>query len=129
MAKKRCLSVDVFESESFLKLTKNSRILYVGLLLHADDDGIVENYLSVMRLLVASKKQIDELENAGFLIKFENVYVIKHWHRHNQIPPSKKEPSMYNEVLKNLIINGKKEYELKKENAKIPTNPSLISAE
>ena len=113
MAKRRCFSVDLFENEKFLLLNDKSKVLYFGLLLHSDDDGVIINPTAIMRLLKKQKKYFDELLENGFVMRVDDVYFIKHWCLHNKIQPSKKTESLYQDVLSKLIINKSKEYELK----------------
>ena len=61
MAKRRCFCVDLFENEKFLMLNDKSKVLYFGLMLHSDDDGVIINPTAIMRLLKKQKKYFDEL--------------------------------------------------------------------
>ena len=113
MAKRRCFSVDLFENEKFLLLNDKSKVLYFGLLLHSDDDGVIINPTAIMRLLKKQKKYFDELLENGFVMRVDDVYFIKHWCLHNKIQPSKKTPSLYQDELRKLYLNEALEYELK----------------
>ena len=113
MAKRRCFSVDLFENEKFLLLNDKSKVLYFGLLLHSDDDGVIINPTAIMRLLKKQKKYFDELVENGFVLRVDNVFFINHWCLHNKIQPSKKTPSLYQDELRKLILSQTGEYELK----------------
>lgn len=113
MAKRRCFSVDLFEDEKFLNLNDKSKVLYFGLILHSDDEGVIINPTAVMRLLKKQKKYFDELIENGFVMRVDKMFVIKHWNLHNHIQPSKKTDSLYQNELSKLTINQSKEYELK----------------
>ena len=115
MAKRRCFSVDFFENEKFLMLNDKSKVLYFGLLLHSDDDGVVINPTAIMRLLKKQKKYFDELVENGFLMQVDDIFVIKHWNLHNKIQPSKKTPTLYQDEIKKLLLSQTGEYELKTE--------------
>ena len=41
MAKRRMISVDVFETDRFYRLAPSSQCLYVHMILNADDDGLL----------------------------------------------------------------------------------------
>lgn len=112
MAKRRCFCVDLFENEKFLSLNDKTKVLYFGLILHSDDDGVIINPTSIMRMLKKQKKYFDELIENGFVLRVDDVFVIKHWNLHNHIQPSKKTPSLHQQELSKLIINQAKEYEL-----------------
>ncbi|MBR2715434.1 MAG: hypothetical protein IKB73_04415 [Ruminococcus sp.] len=115
MAKRRCISIDIFENEKFLSLNDKSKVLYVGLLLHTDDDGVIVNPKIVMRVLKKNPKYFDELLENGFIMRVDDIYVIKHFNMHNKIQPSKKTPSLYQTQLSKLCINQRKEYEFSSE--------------
>lgn len=112
MANRRCVTGDIYFSDEFLELSCVARVLYIGLMLDADDEGVVENYKKTMRILSCRKQALTELVESGYIMKLNGVYVVKDWHRHNIIPPSKKSPSMYADLLKCLIVNRKKQYEV-----------------
>ena len=113
MAKRRCFSVDLFENEKFLLLNDKSKVLYFGLVLHCDDDGVVINPTAILRLLKKQKKYFDELIENGFIMRVDDVYVVKHWCLHNKIQPSKKTPTLYQDQFKKLFVNQTGEYEIK----------------
>ncbi len=115
MAKRRCFSVDLFENENFLYLSDKAKVLYFGLTLHSDDEGVIINPTAVMRLLKISKRYLEELIENGFVMRVEGILVIKHWNLHNHIQPSKKTPSMYRDELAKLVVNSSNEYQLKSE--------------
>lgn len=116
MAKKRCINVDFFESEKFVLLNDKSKVLYIGLLLHCDDDGFILNPKTVMRLHKKNIKYFNELVENGFILQVDDVFVITHWNVHNTIQPSKKIPTIYQKELMQLGMNFRKEYIKKAEN-------------
>lgn len=115
MAKRRCFSIDLFNSENFLNLTNDAKALYLGLLLHADDDGVVINPRTVLRLMEIRSDVLDELYLNGFLIDVDGICIIKHWLFHNKIQPSRKVDSLYQAELSKLYVTQTKEYALKKQ--------------
>lgn len=112
MAKRRCLSRDVFESRKYLKLSVIAKCLYIALILHADDEGVVINPHIPANSLRCDEKGFEELVTEGFLLKIEDTYIIKHWYVHNKVQPSKMIPSLYQTELSRLKVNERKEYEL-----------------
>ena len=50
MAEKRMFSRRIIESDSFMQLSLQAQALYLHLNLNADDDGVVDNTISIMRL-------------------------------------------------------------------------------
>ncbi len=112
MAKRRCFSVDVMESDSYYQLSDKAKILYVVFMLHSDDDGVVINPNAVMRMYEANRQMLTELVDSGFLLVVDDIYVITHWCIHNKIPPSKKTDSLYRDQLKKLTLSQTGEYML-----------------
>ena len=112
MAKRRCISVDVYENNDFIELSDSAKVLYTAFILHTDDDGFVINHRTVMRLMGATEEKLQELLNTGFVIDVGRVLVIKHWFIHNRIQPSRKVDTIYQEELDRLFVNEWNEYEL-----------------
>lgn len=111
MAKRRCIAIDIYESEEFLSLSDKAKVLYTQFILKSDDEGVVINPKTAMRLCGADKSHYNELLENGFLLEVDSICVIRHWYAHNRIQPSKKVASMYQHELSYLIINEKKLYE------------------
>lgn len=116
MAKRRCFSIDVFESYEYLTLSDKAKTLYTGLMLRSDDEGVVINPYAPLRLLGFGEEVFTELVEKGFVFLIDDVYIITHWHVHNQIPPSKKNPSLFKSQLEKLSLNEQKLY-VKEKNA------------
>ena len=112
MAKRRCISVDVYENNDFIELSDGAKVLYTAFILHTDDDGFVINHRAVMRLMGATEEKLQELLDVGFVIDVGRVLVIKHWFIHNRIQPSRKVDTIYQEELSRLFVNEWNEYEL-----------------
>ena len=112
MAKRRCISVDVMESDEYQELSNAAKCMYIALMLRSDDEGVVINPRTVMRMTGFTDTQLDELIDSGFVLKVDNIYVIKHWYLHNKIQPSRIVKSLYQESLSKLRVNKLKEYEL-----------------
>lgn len=103
-------------SDSFLDMSADARSLYVTLNMCADDDGLVNNTKSLVRMCGASKDDLDELQANDFIHIFENgVCVIIHWKIHNTIKNDRYKPSILDEKDK-LFVNEKKVYEIHCEN-------------
>ncbi len=111
MPKRRCFEIDIIESFNFRRLSKDAKILYFLLISHADDEGVVTNPDIALIISDTDENVINELIHTEFLLKVEDMLVIKHWHRHNKIQPSKVVPSVYKNELSHLHLNSRKEYE------------------
>ncbi len=115
MAKRRCFSVDFYESDKFLNLSNDAKALYLGLLLHADDDGVVINPKTVLRLTGINQDTIEELYINRMLINVDGICIIRHWLFHNKIQPTRKVESLYQKELSKLSVTQTKEYVLKEQ--------------
>lgn len=112
MANRRCISKDFYDSDEFCKLSAQSKVLYTQLILHCDDDGVVINPKAVMIISGAKPRNLEELLSGGFLLRVDNVFVVKHWFLHNKVQPTRKHDSIYRKELSKLCINKHKEYEV-----------------
>lgn len=99
MAKrKRMLTDEVLCSTKFLNMHKETQLLYVFLMLHCDDDGIVDPFPVMRMTSITNLATLEELICKEFLYEVDlndNIYYIVHFHAQNKIPPSKKTDSMY----------------------------------
>lgn len=98
------------ESDKYLELSLEAKVLYVHLILKSDDEGVIINPVSSLRFMELERKYLDELMAKGMILYFEGLYIIAHWHRHNRIPPSKMNPSLYHAKLQKLVLTEELEY-------------------
>lgn len=86
MASKRMFANAVIEDTAFLTLTHDAQLIYFHLGMRADEDGFVSPF-TTCRILELGEAQLQELENAGFIIRFdgESVVLISHWNVNNTI--------------------------------------------
>lgn len=108
MARRRMFSLDVVETDNFLELSVEARLLYYELGLRADDEGFVASPKMIMRTVGCKPSALDELIKNGYVIKFENgVIVITHWKMNNQIQSDRFHNTIYqNELSRLTIINN-----------------------
>lgn len=105
MAKRRCIGVDVYENGAFLKLSDKAKVLYAYFILRTDDEGVIINPETAMLMCSAGEDTLRELTDTEFVIEVEGMYVIRHWHVHNKIPPSKMTKSVYEDVIALLRVD------------------------
>ena len=106
-------SVSVIRSDFFLDMPLSAQALYFQLNAEADDDGIVANPKSVMRLIGANTNDFDILLAKKFLIKFEDgTIAIKHWRVNNSIPKDRYKPTEYQENMSLLYLKDNGIYTL-----------------
>lgn len=103
MAEKRMFARSIVSSDAFITMSPTTQCLYFQLNLSADDDGVVNNPISIMRTVGAKEEDFEELVERKFLILLESgVYVIKHWNINNNIRADRKRESTYKKELSEL---------------------------
>lgn len=104
MAEKRMFSKKVLETDRFYSLPHSAQTLFLHLSLNADDDGFVDNVMSIAMLCKADKKDIAKLIQEKYLLQVsDHVFVIAHWYLNNQIQKDRFHPTIYDEE-KNLLV-------------------------
>ena len=99
------------ETDRFARLPFSSQVIYVHMILNADDDGFVDNVESLMRVYGVERKYYRELINRGYLIDFDSgVAVIVDWRRMNKVRVDRYTPTDYTEELKSLRLDQKDRY-------------------
>lgn len=103
MAEKRMFARSIVSSDAFITMSPTAQCLYFQLNLSADDDGVVNNPISIMRTVGAKEEDFEELVERKFLILLESgVFVIKHWNINNNIRADRKRESTYKKELSEL---------------------------
>ena len=86
MAKRRMISIDIVESDSFCVLKASAQALYFHLNMNADDDGVVDKWKSILRYLRIKREHLDSLIDAGYVVELESgALLISDWLIHNKI--------------------------------------------
>ena len=108
---RRMINADIIESDAFTDLPFSTRMLYISLILHADDDGFVNSPKKIQRSINAKPNDLNLLIKKRFLLAFDSgVVVIKHWWMHNTLRADRKKPTNYQEELAMLTIKENKSY-------------------
>lgn len=100
MANHRMISNRVLNSAKFLQMPAESQLLFIHLLLRADDDGVVELY-PIMKLMGFAPDSYRVLLTRGFVreLNEDQVLVIPEWKEHNKIRPDRKTDSIYKHLI------------------------------
>lgn len=110
MATKRMFSNSVIDADNFCSLSVESQLLYFHLGLKADDDGFCP-VMKICRILGFDKGPLEELEEAGFLIPFDDgVVAIVHWFVNNTLKKDRYHESRYASHKKQLRLDENNEY-------------------
>ena len=106
MAERRMISKRVILTDKFSKMTDKAKLLYINLMLEADDDGFVGNPRAVMGMCGANIKSFLQLIERDYVLSFNSgAVVITHWNMQNRIEKRKHTPTIYREELESLILD------------------------
>lgn len=113
MAQKRMFNKTITNNDNFLEMPMSSQVLYFHLSMNADDDGFVDNWKSIMRMIGTKDDDLKVLIAKNYIIPFESgVIVIKHWRLNNYLQKDRIVPTQYQEELKQLQLNNNNVYEM-----------------
>ena len=116
MANKRMFSIGIIDSDQFLDMSMEARLLYYDLGMRADDDGFVNSPKKIMRITKATDKSLDELEDKGFIFRFvSGVLVIRHWNINNNMRKDTYHETSYTEEKAQLVLDSASIYQLRNE--------------
>lgn len=110
MAERRMFHSAVVESDAFLDMSAGAQALYFHLGMHADDDGFVNGPRQIARKLRRPPRELKLLVDAGFLLDFDGIMVIKHWRMANSLQNDRIKPLRYPDIAKKLYIKENKGY-------------------
>lgn len=110
MAGRRCLSSKITESDPFYALPESAQALYLHLNMQADDDGFINNAASVSTRFKGGAAALKKLVEKRFLLKFDDVYVIKHWRISNSLKNDRLKPLSYASISQKIWVKGNKAY-------------------
>lgn len=111
MAERRMFAKTIIDSDAFLTIPSSSQNLYFHLGMRADDDGVVNNPRTIMRLVGAHEDDMNILISKKFVILLQDsLIVIKHWKINNYIRSDRYVPSKYKEEINCLSLDENNAY-------------------
>ena len=112
MAERRMFSRRVLQSDAFLDLSSDAKCLYFALMGAADDDGFATGMRGLCRSWALAPSAGRELEQAGFLITFDDgeVVLIAHWKLHNYIAKDRYHPTTYLRQMQQVVLGEQRIY-------------------
>lgn len=117
MANRRMISKTILCSDAFTELSPRTRLLYVYMILEADDDGIIGTVKNALFLSGANAKDLKTLVEKNYVIKFDSdVYAIRHWLLMNKVQGTRKAVTAYIDELSHLAILPDKTYKFCQQN-------------
>ncbi|MBE6574089.1 MAG: replisome organizer [Ruminococcaceae bacterium] len=107
MAERRMLKKSFFYTDRYFKLSAESQLLYIHLVLNADDDGFVDNPCLICRITAATEDDLRSLIENGYLISFDSgIVVIKHWRMHNTVQKDRYKETVYKKEKSSLCVDS-----------------------
>ena len=107
---RRCFSDKIVESDAFCSLPDNAQTLYLHLNMNADDDGFINNAQSVASKAKSGKAALQKLVEKRFLLRFGDVYVVKHWRISNSLKNDRLKPLTYATVAAQVWVKPNRAY-------------------
>ena len=105
MAQRRMFNKTITNNDKFLEMPMGSQVLYFHLSMNADDDGFVDNWKSIMRMIGAKEDDLKVLVAKQYIIPFESgVIVIRHWRINNYLQNDRITPTNYQDELAQLQL-------------------------
>lgn len=115
MARSRMINKALISKDRFLQLSCATQLLYFHLCLNADDDGFVDNAITLIRQLPVNIEDLRTLIEKGYVILLEDyLYVITHWRMHNKIDKNHYTGTAYIDYMKKIFLDENNVYSLSK---------------
>lgn len=99
MAERRAFSQSVIMSDAFQALSIEAQVVYFHLGICAYDKGKLRNALTLTRIVGCESDALEELIDAGFLLRAEDddgyFYTIVHWYENNGIGETARKRNNY----------------------------------
>jgi len=111
MAQKRMFDKSITNNDNFVELPATAQNLYFHLSMNADDDGFIDNWKSIMRMVGSRTDDIKILIAKSYVIPFESgVIVIKHWRINNFLRKDRHVSTKYVDEMNSLELGNNEEY-------------------
>lgn len=110
MADRRMLHKKVVESDPFYGLSEGAQCIYMHLTINADEDGFINNAQSIAVRFKAGQKKLAELVSKRFVLKFGDIYVIKHWRIGNSLKNDRTKPPTYPSIAAAIWVKPNRAY-------------------
>lgn len=127
MAERRMFAKTIIDSDAFLTMPASSQNLYFHLGMRADDDGVVNNPRTIMRLVGAHEDDMNILISKKFVIVLQDsLIVIKHWKINNYIRSDRYVQSKYKEEISCLSLDENNAYSVNNSQVTTTCQPAGI---
>lgn len=102
--------ISVVESDAFLDMPVSTQALYFHLGMHANDDGFVNGPKQVARSVGCNLEDLERLVAENFLLRFDDVVVIRHWRMSNSLKNDRLKMPRHTEISKKVFLRADKLY-------------------
>ena len=110
---RRLFDSTILQSDDFIDMSLEARLLYFYLCLNADDDGLLGNSKMICRIIGVDKSYIEELAENGYIIPFTTgVIAITHWNVHNSIRKDRKKTTKFPQEKDYLMLSDNGNYDV-----------------
>ena len=110
MTDRRMFSHKIVDSDRFLDLPPEARLLYYELSIRCDDDGFCACPGKILRMTGASADNLRTLLEAGLLLDFGKVVVVSDWRIHNTLKSDRVRAVDYPDIAEKLWITRSGSY-------------------
>ena len=106
MAERRMISRKVLLTDKYYNLSDKAKLLYIYLILDADDDGFVGNIRNAICTTGANVRTLVQLAENNYIIYFPSgVIAITHWKMQNRIEKRMYTPTIYQDEYNQLEVD------------------------
>ncbi len=108
MAQRRMLSKKIITNKYFMVLSMLAQRLYMILVVLADDRGYVDGVLTILRTYRATKKELNQLIESGFLLdRGDQLVLITHWCVQNKLADVRLSETEHSDDFENIYLDKK----------------------
>ena len=129
MADRRMISKNLFECDEMLSMNPGARLLYLGLLVNSDDNGVTRCGTRYAKNIECKIEDMKELAKSDFVIVFDDTdtktdeieenksyrFVLRHWHTMNTLRRDRKKLPK-GKIFDLITLDENSEYRLKGDN-------------
>ena len=119
MADRRMFHRQVVQSDDFLDMSIGAQALYFQMGMMADDDGFVPGPKQAARMVGVGSKELEELIEKGFLLRFDSIVVITHWRTANTLKLDRMKMCQFPSVAEKLFLRLDRQYTLEPEEGSV----------
>lgn len=110
MADRRCVHRKIVESDAFYSLPAPAQALYMHLVVAADDDGFINSAASIASRVQSGKQALSALVQKRFVLKYDDIYIIKHWRVSNSLKNDRTKPPTYPAIAQRIWVKNTRAY-------------------